>query len=78
MGFIQRTTRYAPLEMLLKRGADPLVRTTLSVLTTFPRLYAICMGNHRIIIVMIIIVMIIILLIIISLLLYGGFSYKYY
>ena len=32
------------------RTFAPLVRATLSVLTTFPILYAICMGNHRIIV----------------------------
>ena len=32
------------------RGVPPLVRTTSSVLTTFPIFYAICMKNHRIIV----------------------------
>ena len=34
---------------MAQRGA-PLVRTTLSVLTTFPIIHAICMRNHRVII----------------------------
>ena len=40
---------WPPTPSGLQRGA-PLTRQTLSVLTTFPILYAICMRNHRIII----------------------------
>ena len=41
-----------PLVMNMQaREVPPFVCTTLSVLTTFPIFYAICMGNHRIIMV---------------------------
>ena len=40
-----------PLVMNMQaREVPPFVCTTLSVLTTFPIFYAVCMGNHRTII----------------------------
>ena len=42
--------REGPTVLGMRSGVPPFVRTTSSVLTTFPIFYAICMRNYHIII----------------------------